>query len=160
MKYSYSIISFTVLLGTLLLFSYSGLNAQYPVGHPPGATAYGTMIVTPTCINTPQVKFPRFDPHEGMLTCVRLCISTTGVVGSEMSGNGVNFETFELLTKNTNGSVVYSSMMYNMTDGGRYFFRIRQVNDNSRSYFTNIKYIDAGSTKPIKFIVYPNPSMA
>jgi hypothetical protein len=325
MKYSYSTISFTVLLGILLLISYSVVNAQCPIGYPPGSTAYDTTIVTPTGINTLQIKFPKFDPHIGMLTCVRLCISITGVVDSvsvennsaspqtadvyyirtdqitgpglitplsnsithhyggyslgasdgtlgsgpdftsishdtllnavsvcrtlsdsatimqfygldsvtynydisaftnvsctggnynstvatsalvrfrfeyctcpgvvlplnvyqfsatrigqkallkwngydnaagnyhyevQVSRNGINFEPFDIVPKNTNGSVAYSST-YNMTDGGRYFFRIRQVNDNSVSYFTNIKYIDGGSTKPTKFIVYPNPS--
>jgi hypothetical protein len=325
MKYSYSAISFTVLLGILLLFSYSVLNAQCPIGYPPGSTAYDTTIVTPTGINTLQIKFPKFDPQVGMLTCVRLCISITGVVDSvsvennsaspqtadvyyirtdqitgpglvtplsnsithhyggyalgasdgtlgsgpdftsishdtllnavsvcrtlsdsatimqfygldsvtynydisaftnvsctggnynstvatsalvrfrfeyctcpgvtlplnvyqftatrigqkallkwngfdnatnyyhyeaQVSRNGINFEPFDIIPKNTNGSVAYTST-YNMTDGGRYFFRIRQVNDNSVSYFTNIKYIDGGTTKPTKFIVYPNPS--
>jgi Secretion system C-terminal sorting domain len=328
MKCPYSIFSVTFLFGILLLFNYTPLKAQCPVGYPPGSTAFDTTITTPAGINTIQIKFPQFDPHEGMLTCVKLCISITGVVDSvsvennstslqtqtadvyyirtdqitgpgliapltnsinyhyptfslgpsdgilgsgpdfasishdtllnavsvcrtlsdsasiiqfygtdsvtynynisaftnvscsggnynstvatsafvnfhfeyctcpgvvlplniyqfsatkigqkallkwngfdnsnssyyhyeaQVSRNGVNFETFEIIPKNNTGVVSYSSI-FNIPNTGRYFFRIKQVNDNSRSYFTNIKYIDAGSETPIKFIVYPNPS--
>jgi hypothetical protein len=326
MKYPYSAFSVTTFLGILLLFSYTASKAQCPVGYPPGATAYDTTIVTPTGINTLQIKFPKFDPQEGMLTCVRLCVSITGVVDSisvennstsvqtadiwyirtdqisgpglasplsnsisyhfptfglgatngvlgsgpdfasvshdtilnsvsvcrtlsdsatimqfygldsvtynyditamtnvsctggnynstiatsalvrfrfeyctcpgvvlpvnvyqftatkigqrtllkwngfdnsnsnnfhyesQVSRDGIHFETFEIIPKNTNDATAYSSI-YTMPGSGRYFFRIKQINDNSRSYFSNIKYIDAGSESPVKFIVYPNPS--
>jgi hypothetical protein len=324
MKYSYPKIYFTVLLATLLVFAYMPLNAQCPIGYPPGSTAFDTTIITPTGINTLQIKFPKFDPQVGMLTCVRLCVSITGVVDSvsvennsaspqsadvyyirtdqitgpglitplsnsithhyggyplgatdgvlgsgpdfvsishdtllnavsvcrvltdsatimqfygldsvtynydisaftnvsctggnynstvatsalvnfhfeyctcpgvtlplniyqfnvtkqgqkallkwngfdnsngfhyeaQVSRDGIHFETYEFIPKNAHNIVAYSSV-YNMSGGGRYFFRIKQVNDNSQSYFSNIKYIDAGSTTPIKFIVYPNPS--
>jgi hypothetical protein len=56
--------------------------AQCPSGQPGGQTAYDTTIATPEGVNTMQIKFPKFDPLNGMVTCVRLCISITGVVDS------------------------------------------------------------------------------
>ena len=29
-----------------------------------------------------QIKFPKFDPLNGMVTCVRLCVAITGVIDS------------------------------------------------------------------------------
>ena len=56
--------------------------AQCPNGEPNGGTAYDTTIATPAGINSMQLKFPQFDPQAGMVTCVRLCITITGVVDS------------------------------------------------------------------------------
>jgi hypothetical protein len=57
-------------------------TAQCPYGITPGGTAYDTTIATPTGINTLQIKFPQADPQAGLVTCMRLCISITGVVDS------------------------------------------------------------------------------
>ncbi len=57
-------------------------EAQCPYGFLPGSTAYDTTIATPTGINTLEIKFPQADPLEGMVTCLRLCVSITGVVDS------------------------------------------------------------------------------
>jgi hypothetical protein len=57
-------------------------TAQCPYGITPGSTAYDTTITTPPGINTLQIKFPQADPIAGMVTCLRLCISITGVVDS------------------------------------------------------------------------------
>jgi hypothetical protein len=58
------------------------LQAQCPFGFIPGTTAYDTTIATPPGINTLFVKFPQADPLAGMVTCLRLCVSITGVVDS------------------------------------------------------------------------------
>jgi hypothetical protein len=57
-------------------------HAQCPNGEPNGGTAYDTTIATPAGINSMQLKFPQFDPQAGMVTCVRLCVTITGVVDS------------------------------------------------------------------------------
>lgn len=71
-----------VLLVIIQLLSHQKNFAQCPYGVTPGVTAYDTTIITPTGINTMFVKFPQADPHDGMVTCLRLCISITGVVDS------------------------------------------------------------------------------
>lgn len=67
---------------SVLLFSQHNTQAQCPYGIIPGSVAYDTTIATPPGINTLFVKFPQADPYDGMLTCLRLCISITGVVDS------------------------------------------------------------------------------
>jgi hypothetical protein len=83
MKQNY-LITLTVFIATTIAASLHPVFAQVPcpVGYPAGQTAYDTTIITPTGINTMQIKFPQFNPQAGMLTCVRLCISITGVVDS------------------------------------------------------------------------------
>ena len=56
--------------------------AQCPYGIIPGSTAYDTTINTPAGINTLLVKIPQADPFAGMLTCLKVCVSITGVVDS------------------------------------------------------------------------------
>ncbi len=64
-----------------LFFSHAAIS-QCPFGITPGTTAYDTTINTPAGINTLQVKIPQADPFAGMLTCLRVCVSITGVVDS------------------------------------------------------------------------------
>lgn len=66
----------------LLAFFSPVSQAQCPFGIPSGVTAYDTTINTPPGINTLQVKFRKADPMAGMVTCLRICISITGVVDS------------------------------------------------------------------------------
>lgn len=326
MKHYYAV-TLTVLFVTMLI-GHQKLAAQCPIGFPPGSTAFDTTILTPAGINTMEIKFPKFNPAEGMLTCVRLCISITGVVDSvsvennsaspqtadvyyirtdqltgpglvtpltnsvnhhygpyglgpstaplgsgpdftsisrdtvlnavqvcrtlnddatilqfygldsvsytynitaftnvsctggnynstvatsafvrfrfeyctcpgvilpmniyhfsvkkigaakaelrwtgldnaennrnyhyeaQASRDGVNFETIGILPKHTNNGFSYS-YLYDLRNPGRYFFRVKQVNENGHSYLSNIKYVDAGVEGPSKFNLYPNPS--
>jgi hypothetical protein len=57
-----------------------------------GITAYDTTIRFPTGATNMQVKFPKFNPQTGMVTCVRLVITIIGVVDSvamqNYSGSG------------------------------------------------------------------------
>ena len=83
MKNSYS--KFFIAVGTFILMNVSGFNtanAQCPYGFPSGSTLYDTTINTPPGINTLQVKLPQADPMAGMVTCLRICVSITGVVDS------------------------------------------------------------------------------
>jgi Secretion system C-terminal sorting domain len=74
------IVSISLTFTTLLNISVA--SAQCPYGITPGTTAYDTTISTPAGINTLQIKFPQADPFVGMVTCLRICISITGVVDS------------------------------------------------------------------------------
>jgi hypothetical protein len=73
--------SVTILLLFLTLCSNTGY-AQCAGGGSAGQTAYDTTIATPEGATSMQIKFPKFDPQVGMVTCVRLCITITGVVDS------------------------------------------------------------------------------
>lgn len=66
----------------LLQFFILPASAQCPYGIIPGTTAFDTTINTPAGINTLQIKVPQIDPYTGMITCLRVCVSITGVVDS------------------------------------------------------------------------------
>jgi hypothetical protein len=75
------LLNVTILLLFQLLLNHLSY-AQCAGGGPGGQTAYDTTIATPEGINSMQIKFPKFDPLNGMVTCVKLCISITGIVDS------------------------------------------------------------------------------
>jgi hypothetical protein len=94
--YSYSFI--TVFL-CILLQLYTGFRAkaQCPYGGPSGGIAYDTTIATPPGINTLQIKFPQSAPFAGMLTCMKLCVSITGVVDSvSVENNSASSQTADV----------------------------------------------------------------
>ncbi|MBL7708548.1 MAG: T9SS type A sorting domain-containing protein [Chitinophagaceae bacterium] len=326
--YTKTFTSFLLLI-ILLLVNTNRSDAQCPIGFPPGSTAYDTTIKFPTGVTSIPVKFPQFNPQGGMVTCVRLCVTITGIIDTlamqnyaaspqtatfnyirtdqitgpgistplsnsaslsygppgniltaydgtpgagtdfysmandtilnevlcrtvsdsatiiqfygtdsvtynydisvstsasisggssstlvltsalvnfhfeyctcpgyllplniyrfsvnkaddkkaalkwfgydnnqngagyhyevQMSRDGFNFQPVDNVQRNTNGNSAYS-YLYEMTTTGRYFFRIRQVGEDGRSYFTDIKYVDAENNSPVKFNIYPNPS--
>jgi len=55
-------------------------TAQCAHGDPGGTTAFDTTIAFGTGVTATPVKFPQFNPINGMVTCVRLCITITGVI--------------------------------------------------------------------------------
>ncbi|MFI5188152.1 MAG: choice-of-anchor E domain-containing protein [Chitinophagales bacterium] len=67
------------LLFMLLYYSKSGYT-QCPNGQPAGATAFDTTIDFGAGIVNTQVKFPKFDPSTGMVTCVKLCVTIKGII--------------------------------------------------------------------------------
>src|SRR5215831_1782777 len=77
--------------------------AQCPGGAPNGQTAYDTTIATPEGVNTLQIKFPQFNPMSGMVTCVKLCVTITGVVDS-------------VSVENNSTSPQTANVYYNRTD--------------------------------------------
>lgn len=82
MKHIYNrFISVTILILFLIFCNIHGFG-QCPNSEPGGQTAYDTTIATPEGVNVMQIKFPKFDPLSGMVTCVRLCVTITGVVDS------------------------------------------------------------------------------
>ncbi len=82
MKARFTPISRVTLLSILTAFFLNEASGQCAGGETPGSTAFDTTIATPAGINTMQIKFPQFDPQNGMVTCVRLCVTITGVIDS------------------------------------------------------------------------------
>ena len=90
MKHVYSRF-FRVTIPILFLFFFSHLsNAQCPGGGPAGQTAYDTTIAFGSGIVSTQVKFPKFDPVTGMVTCVRLCVTIKGIIDTVALENFTN----------------------------------------------------------------------
>jgi hypothetical protein len=54
--------------------------AQCPYGGTPGTTAFDTTIKVGPGILTKQLKFSKFDPQTGMVTCVKLCVTIKGII--------------------------------------------------------------------------------
>jgi hypothetical protein len=95
---------FSVTILLLFLVTYSHLSyAPCPGGQLGGQTAYDTTIATPEGINIMQIKFPQFDPTTGMVTCVRLCVTITGIVDS-------------VSVENNSASPQTANVFYNRTD--------------------------------------------
>ena len=64
----------------LCMFTVANVYAQCPEGQPAGQTAFDTTVTIPSGLYNTTVKFPKFNPTTGMLTCVKLCITITGTI--------------------------------------------------------------------------------
>jgi len=69
-------------LSLAMLYCFGQGYAQCPNGQPGGSTAFDTTIAFGSGIVSTQVKFPKFDPHTGMVTCVNLCVTIKGIIDS------------------------------------------------------------------------------
>lgn len=87
MKHFYSRI-YRFVMPALFMFAVPNVYAQCPEGQPAGQTAFDTTVTIPSGLYNTTVKFPKFDPTTGMLTCVKLCITITGVIDSVAIENG------------------------------------------------------------------------
>jgi Secretion system C-terminal sorting domain len=82
---------FSVTILILFFISNSNLShAQCSGGGPGGTTAFDTTIVFGSGIVSTEVKFPKFDPQSGMVTCVRLCVTIKGVIDTVALENFTN----------------------------------------------------------------------
>ena len=63
-----------------VLILHSKSHAQCPDGQPAGGTAFDTTIAFGSGIVFTDVKFPKFDPSSGMVTCVNLCVTIKGII--------------------------------------------------------------------------------
>lgn len=82
MKYPYLFVLFSLAFTIMVSFLTTNTFAQCPNSGTPGSTAYDTTIAFPTGTTSIPVKFPQFDPQSGVVTCVRLCVTITGVIDS------------------------------------------------------------------------------
>jgi len=90
MKHVYSrFFSVTILILFLVLNSHY-TNAQCPDGQPGGQTAYDTTIIFGSGVVNTQLKFPKFDPTGGMVTCVKLCVTIQGIIDTVALENFTN----------------------------------------------------------------------
>ena len=64
----------------MLFYYFKPCYSQCPNGQPAGATAYDTTIAFGAGIVSTQLKFPKFDPQTGMVTCVKFCITIKGII--------------------------------------------------------------------------------
>ena len=71
-----------ILLSTLLtiIFYQNSYSQTCPDGSPQGGTAFDTTIAFGAGIVVTDVKFPKFDPVNGMVTCVKLCVTIKGII--------------------------------------------------------------------------------
>lgn len=81
--------SVTILVLLATSFTYVG-HSQCADGQPSGQTAYDTTFVFGSGIVATEVKFPKFDPSTGMVTCVRLCVTIRGIIDTVSLENFTN----------------------------------------------------------------------
>jgi hypothetical protein len=81
--------SVTILILFLVSFNNPGYS-QCVGGGPGGQTAYDTTIAFGSGIVSTDVKFPKFDPQSGMVTCVKLCIAIKGIIDTVALENFTN----------------------------------------------------------------------
>ncbi|MFI5132988.1 MAG: choice-of-anchor E domain-containing protein [Chitinophagales bacterium] len=87
MKYPYSRFIIGLLFSFMLQFFNYRSHAQCPGGTIPGAVAYDTTVVTGSGNYATQFSFPKFDPQNGMVTCVKICLTITGRVSMFLENN-------------------------------------------------------------------------
>lgn len=71
--------SLVPVLIALALWTQTG-KAQCAGSTPGGATVYDTTVRFPSGVTHRQIKFPKFDATSGMLTCVKLIVTMTGII--------------------------------------------------------------------------------
>ncbi len=114
----YSKIFFLLLAAALLQCFSQTLNAQCHGSVIPGDVAYDTTVSTGSGNYSTVFSFPKFDPSNGMVTCVKLCLTITGRVSMFLENN-VNAPTTYNITYNRNdtltGPGLSSPMKNNIT---------------------------------------------
>jgi hypothetical protein len=71
----------------LTIFSGTVGYAQCPWGFVPSGVAYDTTVTTGSGNYSTQFKFPKFNPQDGMVVCVKLCVTITGKVSMWLENN-------------------------------------------------------------------------
>lgn len=71
----------------LTIFSDTACHAQCPWGFVSSGVAYDTTVTTGSGNYATQFKFPKFNPEDGMVVCVKLCVTITGIVSMILENN-------------------------------------------------------------------------
>lgn len=90
MKHLYKVKIYIVAIILLSLLICFKATAQCPGGGLGGTTAYDTTIALGSGIVTTKMKFPKFDPQNGMVTCVKLCVTIKGIIDTIAMENYTN----------------------------------------------------------------------
>ncbi|MBI1341908.1 MAG: choice-of-anchor E domain-containing protein [Terrimonas sp.] len=80
MKHVYKSYFLALIFAAMGMITAQKTLAQCAGGYTPGTTAYDTTIYFGTGVTSTPVQFPKFDPQNGTVNCVRLCITITGVI--------------------------------------------------------------------------------
>jgi hypothetical protein len=83
----------------MLLFCNDRIFAQCPGGTVAGEVAYDTTVVTGSGNYSTQFSFPKFDPQNGMVTCVKVCLTITGRVTMFLENNVNSAATYNISYK-------------------------------------------------------------
>ena len=86
MKKLYKTLFIPALFIVLTLYSIPGY-AQCPDGQPAGGSVFDTTIRFSSGATNRQVKFPKINPQSGMLTCVKLIVTMTGIIDTSAFEN-------------------------------------------------------------------------
>lgn len=79
MKKLYSSFILPAVFFILILYGHRA-QAQCPGGYTGGTTAFDTTVRFASGVTNKQIKFPKFNPQAGIVTCVRLVVTMIGVV--------------------------------------------------------------------------------
>jgi hypothetical protein len=85
MKHVY--LKLIIISAVLIIFSSTVCYAQCPWGFVASGVAYDTTVTTGSGNYSTQFKFPKFDPQNGMVVCVKLCVTITGRVSMYLENN-------------------------------------------------------------------------
>jgi len=94
-----------ILLLFLLAASHTTIFAQCANGSAATPVMMDTTIRFSAGVTSTQVKFPQFDPEQGMVTCVKLTVTMTGVVDT------VNMQNLSFTTQTANFNYTRSDNM-------------------------------------------------
>lgn len=82
---------FIIPLFSIMVMTSYKTYAQCPNGVTPAGAAFDTTIIVGSGHSTREIKFPKFDPLLGMVTCAKLTMTITGIVNYiEFENNDVS----------------------------------------------------------------------
>jgi Secretion system C-terminal sorting domain len=77
----------TAILILFMLCHFLNVNAQCPHGYVPSGVAFDSTVSTGSGNYATQFSFPKIDPQNGMVICVKLCLTITGRVSMFLENN-------------------------------------------------------------------------
>src|ERR1700730_11564976 len=94
MKHVY--LKLSIISAVFTIFSGTVGYAQCPWGFASSSVAYDTTVTTGSGNYSTQFKFPKFNPQKGMVVCVKLCVTITGIVNMKLENNVTSPATYNI----------------------------------------------------------------